>query len=188
MKRLIPVFLGLFFALPGLANESLQLSEEQKYQNKYLTAIDAYTYGFPYVYMDLLRFKMTNIYENDSTPFAPLNQFFHLRHNLDHHWQGGGMPNNDTLYSTAWVDISKEPMILSHPDMPDGRYFTFQLAGFDSDNFDFVGKRTTGSKAGNFAIVGPDWQGELPADVVAINRSHNQHVFIVGSTAKCRGE
>ena len=51
---------------------------------------------------------------------------------------------------------------MSHPDMGE-RYFTFELMGFTSDNFDYVGQRTTGPKAGHFAICGPGWQGELPA-------------------------
>ena len=45
------------------------------------------------------------------------------------------------------------------------RYFTFELMGFTSDNFDYVGQRTTGSKAGHFAISGPGWQGKLPPGV-----------------------
>ena len=55
-------------------------------------------------------------------------------------------------------------MILSHPDMGE-RYFTFQLAGFTSDNFGYVGQRTTGTAAGDFAIVGPGWHGDLPPGV-----------------------
>jgi len=170
------------FVLSGHASQSTDMKKEQTAQSRYLTAIDGYTYAFPYVYMELLRFKMTNIYESDSVPYAPLNQFFHLRHLLDHQWQRGGMPNNDTLYSTAWVDVSKEPIILSHPDMPDNRYFTFELAGHDSDNYDYVGMRTTGSKAGNFAIIGPNWQGELPEGVTALSPAQTPSVFLVGRT------
>lgn len=178
-KLLLILSLFVFFSH---ANQSIDMQKEQTAQSRYLTAIDGYTYAFPYVYMELLRYKMTNIYENDSVPYAPLNQFFHLRHLLDHQWQGGGMPNNDTLYSTAWVDVSKEPIILSHPDIAENRYFTFELAGHDSDNFDYVGTRTTGSKAGHFAIIGPDWQGELPEGVTALSPAHTQSVFIVGRT------
>jgi hypothetical protein len=49
-------------------------------------------------------------------------------------------------------------MILSHLEMGE-RYFTFQLAGFSSDNFEYIGQRTTGDKAGEFAIAGPDGKG-----------------------------
>ena len=54
------------------------------------------------------------------------------------------------------------------------RYFTFELIGIDSDNFDYVGQRTTGSKAGSFAIVGPNWDGELPEDVDQ-SLAHSRH-------------
>ena len=184
MNRIVSklLFVVTLFAFFSHANQNSDIQKEQVAQSRYLTAIDGYTYAFPYVYMELLRFKMTNIYVSDSVPFAPLNQFFHMRHLLDHQWQGGGMPNNDTLYSTAWVDVSKEPIILSHPDIPDNRYFTFELAGHDSDNYDYVGTRTTGSEAGHFAIVGPDWQGELPEGVTTLSRSHTQSVFLVGRT------
>ena len=77
---------------------------------------------------------------------------------MDATYRDGGCPNNDTLYSLAWLDLSEEPVILSHPDMGE-RYFTFELMGFTSDNFDYVGQRTTGTKAGHFAIVGPGWHG-----------------------------
>jgi hypothetical protein len=69
------------------------------------------------------------------------------------------------LYSVAWLHLSGGPIILSHPDMGQ-RYFTFQLAGFTSDNFDYIGQRTTGSAAGDLAIVGPGWHGDLPEFVV----------------------
>ena len=54
------------------------------------------------------------------------------------------------ITTLSWVDLSKEPVILTHPDMGD-RYFTFQLAAMTSDNFDFGGRRTAGSEAGHFA-------------------------------------
>ncbi len=111
-----------------------------------------------------------------------MNDFWHASRLMDASYRDGGCPNNDTLYSMAWLDLSEEPIILSHPDMGE-RYFTFELMGIDSDNFDYVGQRTTGSKAGSFAIVGPDWEGDLPGDVqtslarapspwVADHRSH----------------
>jgi hypothetical protein len=81
-------------------------------------------------------------------------------------YQDGGSPNYDTLYSISWIDLTAEPIILSHPDMGD-RYFTFQLASMTSDNFDYVGQRVTGSKAGHFLVAGPDWHGDVPDGVTA---------------------
>jgi hypothetical protein len=92
-----------------------------------------------------------------------------------------GAPNNDTLYSLSWVDLSQEPVILSHPDMGD-RYFTFQLAAMTSDNFAYAGRRTAGSNAGHFALIGPGWNSELPEGVRAIERSPTPWILVAGRT------
>ena len=70
----------------------------------------------------------------------------------------GGAPNNDTLYSRAWVYLKDEPVILTVPAISD-RYYSMEIADFMDDNFAYVGTRATGTKAGNYAIVGPDWKG-----------------------------
>ena len=63
------------------------------------------------------------------------------------------------------------------------RYFTFELIGVGSDNFDYVGQRTTGSDAGSFAIVGPDWDGELPDDVDgSLAHSPSRTILVMGRT------
>lgn len=75
-------------------------------------------------------------------PDAPINHFYHVRRLTDATYRDGGSPNNDTLYSLTWVDVTIEPVILSHPEKGN-RYFTFELAGLDSDNFAYVGSRTS---------------------------------------------
>ena len=96
-------------------------------------------------------------------------------------YQDGGNPNNDTMYSIAWVDLTQEPVILSHPDMGE-RYFSFQLAGITSDNFDYVGQRTTGSAAGDFALIGPGWEGKLPDGVKATAAAPTPWILCLGRT------
>ena len=114
-------------------------------------------------------------------PYAAVNHFWHAAHVMDATYRDGGCPNNDTLYSVAWLDLGEEPVILSHPDMGD-RYFTFELMGFTSDTYDYVGQRTTGSKAGHFAICGPDWQGELPPGVRSVQPAPTPWILIMGRT------
>lgn len=149
----------------------------------YTLGVQAYVFGFPYVYLPTLRWSWVTVAKSaDELPLsAPINHFSHVRKLADASYRGGGSPNQDTLYSTAWVDVSKEPVILSHPDMGD-RYFTFELAGLDSDNFAYVGKRTTGGKAGSFALVGPGWKGKLPKGVKALAPSRTPTVLIFGRT------
>jgi hypothetical protein len=152
-------------------------------QYAYTLGMQAYIFGFPYVYMPTIRWAWVTQPKppGSNTPFAPLNHFFHGRALLTADYRDGGAPNNDTLYSFAWLDVGKEPIILFHPDMGD-RYFTFEMASLDSDNFAYVGTRTTGSKAGSFAIVGPDWKGNLPAGVKRLPPSRTPSVLILGRT------
>lgn len=149
----------------------------------YTLGVQAYIFGFPYVYLPSLRWNWVTQPKPPGTPipYAPLNHFFHVRNLADATYRDGGSPNNDTLYSIAWVDVSKEPVILSHPEMGE-RYFTFEMAGLDSDNFAYVGKRTTGVKAQSFAIVGPHWSGILPDHVKQLPRSRTNSVLIFGRT------
>jgi hypothetical protein len=64
------------------------------------------------------------------------------------------------------------------------RYFTFELAGIDSNNFGYVGQRATGPKAGSFAVMGPEWEGVLPGDVDAtLAPAPTPWILILGRTA-----
>jgi len=149
----------------------------------YSTGLQAFIYGFPYIYNAQVRHKWVTQPRNPKfVPYAALNEFWHAAQLMDASYRDGGCPNNDTLYSTAWLDLSEEPIILSHPDMGE-RYFTFELMSADSDNFDYIGQRATGSKAGAFAIVGPGFDGELPADVDQ-SRAHapTPTVLVMGRT------
>jgi hypothetical protein len=146
----------------------------------YTLGLQAYIYGYPWVYLPRLRWQwVTQPVNPTTTPYAALHHFWHQGALIDEQYREGGFPTVDTLYSVAWVDVRREPVILSHPEMG-MRYFTFQLASLDSDNFDYVGTRTTGQHAGHYAIVGPSWQGALPPDVVALAPSRTASVIIVG--------
>lgn len=149
----------------------------------YTLGMQAYVFGFPYVYLPFLRWNWVTQAKppGSITPYAPLNQFYNVRQLANSSYRQGGAPNNDTLYSMAWLDLAKEPVILHHPDMGD-RYFVFELASLDSDNFAYVGKRTTGGKAGSFAIVGPNWKGSLPEGVTALPPSRTSSALIFGRT------
>jgi hypothetical protein len=84
----------------------------------YSLGLQAFIYGFPYVYGAQCRYKWTNQPRDpEHVPYSTVGQFWHAGDVLDASYQDGGCPNNDTMYSVAWVDLSKEPVILSHPDM-----------------------------------------------------------------------
>ncbi len=92
-----------------------------------------------------------------------------------------GAPNNDTLYSQTWVYLKDEPSSCRSPRSAIG-YYTMEIADFMGDNFAYVGMRTTGTKAGNYAIIGPGWKGTLPPDVVALPPSSTVWAYILGRT------
>jgi hypothetical protein len=149
----------------------------------YTAGVQAFVDGFPYIYYAQLRHAwVTNRRDPDVVPYAAVNHFWHAGRLLDATYRDGGSPSTDSLYSFAWVDLREEPVILSHPDMGE-RYFTFQMAGFTSDNFGYVGQRTTGTAAGDFAIVGPGWQGDLPPGVRRVDPAPTPWVLVLGRTA-----
>ena len=91
-------------------------------------------------------------------------------------------PNNDTPYSWATLDLRAEPMVLSVPAVPEGRYYVMQLIDLFTFNFGYVGVRSTGTGAGNYLIAGPGWKGEAPAGISKVITSESDIVVILGRT------
>jgi hypothetical protein len=127
------------------------------------TGIDAYMYAYPLVTMELTRRVSTNVVAPEGSK-APMGQFAKLRGYpaVDDHTVTA--PNADTLYTVVWLDVSKEPWIVSAPDMK-GRYFLLPMLDGWTTVFEDPGKRTTGTGAQKFAITGPGWSGTLPPGV-----------------------
>ena len=125
--------------------------------------VDAYIYGYPLVTMEMTRRVMTNVPKPEGTR-APMGQFVRMRKYPTAAYRDVTAPNADTLYTVAWIDVSKEPWVFSIPDMKD-RYFLMPMLDGWTDVFQVPGKRTTGNKAKTYAITGPNWQGKLPSGV-----------------------
>ena len=140
-------------------------------------AAEAYVYGYPLVTMEMTRRVMTNVEKPEGTR-APMGQFVRLREYPTAAYRDVTAPNADTLYTTAWFDLSKEPWIVSVPDMK-GRYYLLPMLDGWTDVFQVPGKRTTGTKAQTFAITGPGWSGELPKGVTEY-KSPTSLVWLLG--------
>jgi hypothetical protein len=81
--------------------------------------------------------------------------------------------NRDTLATVGWLDLGKGPLVLHVPDM-NNRYYSVQFTDPSKNtNFAYVGKRTTGTQAGNFLITGPDWKGSIPQGMKQISSPNN---------------
>jgi hypothetical protein len=125
--------------------------------------VDAYVYAYPLVTMEMTRRVMTNVEKPEGTR-APMGQLIRLRTYPDASFRDVTAPNADTLYTTAWFDVSKEPWVLSVPAMGD-RYFLLPMLDGWTEVFQVPGTRTTGGKAKTWAITGPNWKGKLPPGV-----------------------
>lgn len=156
-------------------------AQELTRQETYDIANMAYKYAYPIVTMDVSTRQSTNVPDNKTVPLrAPVNQFVHARACPSAKERDVVRYNFDTLYSEAWLDLSKEPMILTVPDTT-GRYFLLPMLDMWTDVFAVIGTRTTGSKAGTYAIVGPHWSGSLPKGVEKIV-APTPNIWILGRT------
>ena len=140
-------------------------------------AIDAYVFGYPLVTMEMTRRVITNAAKVEGS-HGPMGQMIKLRQYPDASYRDVTAPNADTLYTTAFIDVGKEPWVLSIPDMKD-RYFLFPLLDGWTTVFQVPGKRTTGTAAQTYAITGPGWTGTLPAGVKEY-KSQTSIVWILG--------
>jgi hypothetical protein len=147
-------------------------------------ATDAVAYGLPLVVAELTRRVSTNVVAPEPNAHAPMNQFGHMAEYPTAANHTIVRMNVDTLYSFAFLDLTKEPIILSVPDTK-GRYYLMPLIDAWTNVFASPGKRTTGTKAGNFAITGPGWSGTLPAGMVEYKSPTN--TVMVGGRTQANG-
>jgi hypothetical protein len=129
----------------------------------FILATDAYIYGYPLVTMEMTRRVITNVTAPVGTR-GPMGQIIKLREYPNASFKDVTAPNADTLYTTAFFDVGKEPWVLSVPDM-NGRYALFPMLDGWTTVFQVPGKRTSGTGAQTYAVTGPGWKGTLPAGV-----------------------
>ena len=142
--------------------------------------VEAYVYFYPLVLMDITRRQMTNIEPGKAAGGGPKNNFSHVRTFPPADFKTVVRPNFDTLYSSCWLDLTDEPLILSAPDTA-GRYYLLPILDMWTDVFAVPGKRTSGTAAGDWAVVPPGWKGDLP-DGVAKIQSPTPYAWIIGRT------
>lgn len=143
-------------------------------------ATEAYIYGYPLITMEMTRRVLTNVPAPDGLKGAPMGQFTHAREYPDATFRAVTAPNADTLYSVAFVDVGREPYVLSLPDM-DGRYFLIPMLSAWTNVFAVPGKRTTGTGPQTYLIAGPGWSGSVPSGATLIP-APTSLVWILGRT------
>jgi Protein of unknown function (DUF1254)/ABC transporter substrate binding protein len=143
-------------------------------------AVDAYVYFYSLVTMDVTRRQFTNIEPGKEPGKGPMNMFNNVPEYPPASFKGVVRPNFDTLYSIAYLDMTKEPVIVSVPDT-NGRYYLLPMLDMWSDVFASPGWRTTGTQAGNFFITPPGWSGTVPDGMTRIS-APTPYVWIIGRT------
>jgi len=149
-------------------------------QEAYDIGLDAYIYFYPLVTMDVTRRQQTNVEAGKIEGRGPMNTFTHFRNFPSANYKDAVRPNFDTLYSGAWLNLTDGPMIVSVPDT-EGRYYLLQIFDMWTDSFAAPGMRTTGTMAGNFALVPQCWNGTLPEGVTRID-APTSSVLVLGRT------
>ena len=176
MRHVVALALGLLMApafISPVRAEAPAVTEEEAHA----IGVEAYLYLYSLVTMDLTRLQSTNV--QDVGDFkGPMNVFVNVPAYPTAEMKTVVRPNFDTLYSSAWLDLTKEPMVVSVPDT-DGRYYLLPMLDMWTDVFVSPGWRTTGTEAQTFLVTPPGWTGTVPDGVTQLKAS-TPYVWIIG--------
>jgi hypothetical protein len=193
MKTKIGVMTVLTFMLaaiiaiqPVAAQQTAKVSEEEAHA----IGVEAYVYFYSLITMDVTRKQLTNVEPGKASIGGPMNMFNNIEAFPTADMRVVVRPNFDTLYSSAWLDLTKEPVIVSVPDTG-GRYYLIPMLDMWTDVFASPGWRTTGTQAGTFIVVPPHWRPDLrerlieefklPKDTQRID-APTPYVWVIGRT------
>ena len=140
-------------------------------------AKEAYVYAYPM----LENYRTMYVQAIDRTApgyQASFNELAHKTDLLGPEFRDIVRPNNDTLYSFAWLDLRAQPVVIGVPEVVD-RYYSIQLVDLFTHNFGYIGTRATGTAAGSFVVAGPEWQDTKPDGIKKVFRSESQFVYCI---------
>jgi len=130
--------------------------------------------------MDITRKQFTNIEPGKEFGKGPMNMFVSVPQYPPADFKGVVRSNFDTLYSIAWLDLTKEPLVIAAPDTA-GRFYLLPMLDMWTDVFASPGWRTTGTQAGQFLVTPPDWTGTVPAGLNHLP-APTPFVWVIGRT------
>lgn len=192
--RLIVMLIVLALAVPVAARSSQEQAVSTsmtdsasifsgKTSDPRLLALRAYVWGYPFVRAAQIRQNLTVpsdpfVARPPSVSGAPINRFGHALEVSTPATRQGVAPNNDTLYSIAWLDMSQGPFILETPDFG-SRYYTFQMGQADTSTDVALGQRNYGAKLPPVFVQGPDRHQPVPPGMVGVSASQ-RYLMIAG--------
>ena len=133
-------------------------------------AEEGFIYGLPLV-MNYAVMQEYAVDKNSGQFKAPFNEIKNLHHVATPEDTAVITPNSDTPYSVLWLDLRAEPMVISVPMTEKDRYYSLQFIDGNTYNFGYIGTRATGTEAGDYLVVGPDWKGGTPSGIKKVFRS-----------------
>lgn len=143
-------------------------------------AKEAYIFGFPFV-ANYRVFTSKLVEAHPLMQGADFNQFAHHRELFPP--TTGDTPQRDTLYSLGVIDLRREPMVISVPDVPKGEVYMLQMGDTSTESLPYISTHTTNNKAGDYVLVGPEFQGYLAADKFdGVITTRGQLVIMLGRT------
>ncbi|MBV7570928.1 DUF1254 domain-containing protein [Pseudomonas sp. PDM27] len=144
-------------------------------------AREAYLYGLPVV--EMYKTLYTQAVDRKSPNFkAPFNQIGNTAKAFTAKDTAFVTPNFDTPYSFVWMDLRAEPLVLTLPPIEEHRYYSVQLIDAYTQNFGYLGTRSTGNNGGHYMIAGPNWQGQQPVDIDRMVRSESNIAYALYRT------
>ena len=182
--------LSLTFVLTPLPVNTARAQQSVTEQEAHAIGVNAYLYFYPLLSVDITRKQSINVEAGKEMLKGPMNTFSNAPAYPPGDLKLVVRINFDTLYSFAWLDLTKEPVIVSSPDTS-GRYFLLPMLDMWSDVYASPGWRTTGTQAQNFLVIPPGWRPDLrdrliedfklPKDIQLID-APTPYAFIAGRT------
>lgn len=168
---------GLALALSTSASANFTATPEEARS----IAKEAYLYGFPVV--EMYKTLYTQAVDKKSSNFkAPFNQIGNTAKAFTARDTAFVTPNADTPYSFVWMDLRAEPLVLTLPPIEEHRYYSVQLIDAYTQNFAYLGTRSTGNNGGHYMIAGPNWQGQQPLNIDRLLRSESNIAYALYRT------
>jgi hypothetical protein len=168
MKKIHLILLA-FVLLASACTEKKKTKEDTKPLNS--IAADAFIYGRPLIesYDNIYKYAI----DSTNSQYAPLNRLYIIRKPSTPQDTWVVTPNVDTPYMRAWMDLTKDAVVIVVPKIEDKRYWVIQLMDVYSNNFSFLGSRTEQWDGGKYLITGPNWKGEIPEGFKQVKSTTN---------------
>jgi hypothetical protein len=177
ITRMLSLFAVALFCGHVTAASATETITEQE---AHAIAVDAYVYFYPLLSMDITRKQFTNVEPGKEFGKGPMNMFVNVPEYPPADFKGVVRSNFDTLYSIAWLDLTREPLVVSAPDTA-GRYYLLPMLDMWTDIFASPGSRTTGTAAANFLVTPPGWTGTVPEGFTRL-AAPTPYLWVIGRT------